>query len=122
MQSVVVLFDRVAGKFDTPVFVDNLGVYRRMLADFLNSPQNQVSIYHQHSADFDVYILSEYDNFSGTFIPRERPEFLFRLIELLPQRGGAVGGNIPQKTQSDQPANSTGDSENSLIPACDPVE
>ena len=72
---IVTIRDRAADLFGQPSFVVNLGGAVRQFGDEVKRPNteerpNQLNM---HPDDFDLYLLGEYDDETGTFTNEDRP-------------------------------------------------
>ncbi len=67
--------DRAADAYGRPMFVPSVGVAIRSFSDEVNrkDPDNQLF---NHSDDFDLYELGEFDDNSGLFALHDQPKLL----------------------------------------------
>jgi hypothetical protein len=78
---VVSVKDRAADVFNRPFFVPHRNVAIRDFTDEVNrvAGDNQLN---KHPDDFDLYLLGEFDDSSGSFINNE-PQVLVRAKDVL---------------------------------------
>lgn len=86
------VYDRVAGSYGPIILGVNSDVVRRNLQDFLATCPD--SDYFKHSADFDLYQIGSYENWSGRV--NSDVSFVCRLADLMPVKGSAVGDSSPE--------------------------
>ena len=72
---VVSIKDRAADAFARPAFVPSVGVALRSFQDEINRASEDNQMF-QHSDDFDLYELGEFDDNSGLFDLFESPKLL----------------------------------------------
>jgi len=77
LQFIVSVKDRAADVFNRPFFVPHRNVAIRDFTDEVNrlSADNQLN---KHPDDFDLYLLGQFDDNSGTFTMEEAPLVLVR--------------------------------------------
>lgn len=65
--------DRAADAFARPMFVPSIGIAIRSFSDEVNrnDPENQMF---NHSDDFDLYELGEFDDGTGLFVLHDVPK------------------------------------------------
>lgn len=66
-QAVVSVLDRAANIFGRPFFVAAVGQATRSFSDEVNRTDGERSEMAKHPEDFDLYLLSWYDDSTGTF-------------------------------------------------------
>lgn len=71
------VFDNAIQAFAQPFFVAARGAALRSFQDEVNRSDGQPNPLNQHPEDFDLYVLSEYDDHTGLFI-HNTPELLAR--------------------------------------------
>lgn len=67
--------DRAADAFGRPMFVPSTGIAIRSFSDEINRQADDNQMYN-HSDDFDLYELGEFDDNTGLFILHEQPKLL----------------------------------------------
>lgn len=75
-QIVVAIFDTATQSYSRPAFVAARGAATRSFSDEINRPDKDNPLY-QHPDDFDLYMLTTWDDSTGEFQPM-RPELLVR--------------------------------------------
>lgn len=77
LQFIVSVKDRAADVFNRPFFVPHRNVAVRDFTDEVNraDPNNPL---HKHPDDFDLYVLGQFDDSTGTFIVEVSPTVLVR--------------------------------------------
>ena len=82
MQFIVSVKDRAADVFNRPFFVPHRNVAIRDFTDEVNrsATDNQLN---RHPDDFDLYLLGQFDDNTGSFIPEEAPLVLVRGKDVL---------------------------------------
>lgn len=82
MQFIVSVKDRAAEVFNRPFFVPHRNVAIRDFTDEVNrsAADNQLN---KHPDDFDLYLLGQFDDNSGTFTAEEAPMVLVRGKDVL---------------------------------------
>lgn len=77
LQYVVSVQDRASGVFNRPFFVPHRNVAIRDFTDEVNrsAVDNQLN---KHPDDFDLYLLGQFDDNTGTFISEGAPQVLVR--------------------------------------------
>ena len=67
--------DRAADAYGRPMFVPSTGIAIRSFSDEINRQDNDNQMYN-HSDDFDLYELGEFDDNTGLFSLHEQPKLL----------------------------------------------
>jgi len=67
--------DRAADAYGRPMFVPSTGVAIRSFSDEINRQAEDNQMYN-HSDDFDLYELGEFDDNTGLFSLHEQPKLL----------------------------------------------
>lgn len=67
--------DRAADAYGRPMFVPSTGIAIRSFADEINRQAEDNQMYN-HSDDFDLYELGEFDDNTGLFSLHEQPKLL----------------------------------------------
>jgi len=67
--------DRAADAYGRPMFVPSTGVAIRSFSDEINRQSDDNQMYN-HSDDFDLYELGEFDDNTGLFTLHEQPKLL----------------------------------------------
>jgi len=67
--------DRAADAFGRPMFVPSTGIAIRSFSDEINRASEDNQMYN-HSDDFDLYELGEFDDNTGLFSLHEQPKLL----------------------------------------------
>ena len=82
LQFIVSVKDRAADVFNRPFFVPHRNVAIRDFTDEVNrvAADNQLN---KHPDDFDLYLLGQFDDNSGTFTAEEAPMVLVRGKDVL---------------------------------------
>jgi len=82
LQFIVSVKDRAADVFNRPFFVPHRNVAIRDFTDEVNrsAADNQLN---KHPDDFDLYLLGQFDDNSGTFTTEEAPLVLVRGKDVL---------------------------------------
>lgn len=75
---IVTIRDRAADLFGQPSFTVNLGQTIRSFGDQINvtHTEDRPNQLNQHPEDFDLYLLGEYDDETGTFTNLEQPKMV----------------------------------------------
>lgn len=79
---VVSVRDTVSSTFGTPFFSQNQQTALRSVRMEVNNADAR-SVLHTHPADFELYVLGEFDDISGSFTLRETPLCVCRLDSLV---------------------------------------
>lgn len=58
-----------------PTNVNHVGMATRSFTDACNDPNHE---FHRHAADFELYVLAEYDDTTGTFYTDGYPRLITR--------------------------------------------
>jgi hypothetical protein len=66
---VMSVFDAVAGAFLPPMFMRSKGEAVRSFSDACNSSEHQ---FHKHASDYVLFILGQWDDDTGLFIPPDK--------------------------------------------------
>ncbi|UOF82846.1 DNA binding protein vP5 [Microviridae sp.] len=82
LQFIVSVKDRAADVFNRPFFVPHRNVAIRDFTDEVNrsAADNHLN---KHPDDFDLYLLGQFDDNTGTFIAEEGPSVLVRGKDVL---------------------------------------
>lgn len=80
-QAVVAVFDRAAQLFGRPFFVAAKGQAIRSFTDEINRKDGERSEFSKHPQDFDLFLLSTYDDEQGSFTPEQ--QLLVRGVDVL---------------------------------------
>lgn len=67
--------DRAADAYGRPMFVPSTGIAIRSFSDEINRQAEDNQMYN-HSDDFDLYELGEFDDNTGLFSLHEQPKLL----------------------------------------------
>jgi hypothetical protein len=67
--------DRAADAYGRPMFVPSTGIAIRSFSDEINRAAEDNQMYN-HSDDFDLYELGEFDDNTGLFSLHEQPKLL----------------------------------------------
>lgn len=67
--------DRAADAYGRPMFVPSTGIAIRSFSDEINRQDLENQMYN-HSDDFDLYELGEFDDNTGLFSLHEQPKLL----------------------------------------------
>lgn len=67
--------DRAADAYGRPMFVPSTGIAIRSFSDEINRAAEDNQMYN-HSDDFDLYELGEFDDNTGLFFLYEQPKLL----------------------------------------------
>lgn len=67
--------DRAADAYGRPMFVPSTGIAIRSFSDEINRADTENQMYN-HSDDFDLYELGEFDDNTGLFSLHEQPKLL----------------------------------------------
>jgi len=67
--------DRAADAYGRPMFVPSTGIAIRSFSDEINRADQDNQMYN-HSDDFDLYELGEFDDNTGLFSLHEQPKLL----------------------------------------------
>lgn len=65
---VVSVMDRAMEAYTRPVFVPAIGIAVRSFTDEINREGGEM---YGHPGDYDLYLLSEFDEVTGLFVPLE---------------------------------------------------
>lgn len=77
---LVSLFDKKASAYEPPIAFPNLAQALRQHANlFLRNPNSN---YVQYAADFDLYLVAEFDEQTGGVVEKIPPQFLDSMVNL----------------------------------------
>lgn len=77
---VVAVRDSAAGIFGQPMCMQSKAVAIRAFADEVNKPHEQ-NQWNKHPEDFEMFVLGQWDDESGTFELLKSPESLIRAVD-----------------------------------------
>lgn len=66
MMKVLSVRDRAVDAFGTPIFVQAVGQAVRSFSDEVN---REGSPFHAHPEDYDLFLIGDYDEQTGTLVP-----------------------------------------------------
>ena len=79
---IVAIKDSAVSAFNTPSFVQHVGVAVRSFTQAVNDPQHD---FFRTPADFELYHLGEYDDQDGSIIQPDTPTRLVRGVDVKTQ-------------------------------------
>lgn len=69
ISSIVAIYDKKAEAFLKPVVVQSHPAAVRSFGDAVNDPTTE---FYKHCEDFAIFAIGEFDDLTGTLIPREK--------------------------------------------------
>jgi len=84
MFKIFAIFDKKALCYSAPFFCRNKAEALRSLDDLVNNPETRIN---RHPADYNLWMLGEWDDVTAVLVPLSKPEFLDEAGNLLKTKG-----------------------------------